>query len=95
MTRSPRRHADASRTTRRKPLPGFWHATITPPSPWFEAAPASAVVLSSATVASTPAVAIARPSTSTPFVDDADRRIPLLRGEPDGRTGQVPPMPHG
>jgi hypothetical protein len=73
-------------------LPGFWQATITPsPS---AAAPASAAVPSNAT-ASRPAVAIARPYTVTPFVDDADRRIRASAHKPDGRKGHVASIPHG
>jgi hypothetical protein len=59
--------ADASATTRRKPLPGFWHATITP-SPTAPP-PASAVVLTNPMAASA-AMTIARPYTCPPFVDE-------------------------
>ena len=55
------RQSDASRTTRRNPLPGFWQPTITPSA--LAPAPANAVALATAN-AVTQAMTIARPYTS-------------------------------
>jgi hypothetical protein len=77
---------------RRKPLPGFWQATIAPSEP--APAPASVVVPAN-TATARPAMTIARPYTTSPFVDVADRRIRRVAARPDARTGQVVAIPHG
>jgi hypothetical protein len=84
--------SDADLTTRRNPFPGFWQATITPSV--LAPAPASVVALANATTVR-PAMTIARPYTSSPFVDVADRRIRDARARPDARTGHVRSIPRG